>query len=188
MLEKVKAGTRPKQFFSIILTKQMEIIMSTESATLLENQTYDEIALEQTATYSKKVTEQDITLFAMVSGDVNPVHMDEVFAKNTPFGGRIAHGMLTGALVSAALAMKLPGPGTVYLNQSLKFKAPVMINDEITVKLTVINKRDDRKFVTLDCEISNQNGKTVAAGEAMVIAPTEKMSIPAPKLPMVTIS
>lgn len=162
--------------------------MTSQQRTTLENITYDEIELDQTATYTKTVTEQDITLFAMVSGDVNPVHMDEEFAKNTPFGGRIAHGMFTGALVSAALAMELPGPGTVYLNQSLKFKAPVMIGDEITVNLKVINKRDDRKFVTLDCDITNQAGKTVAAGEAMVIAPTEKMSIPAPKLPEVTLS
>lgn len=162
--------------------------MSTQYPTTLENLTYDEISIDQTATYSKTVTEQDITLFAMVSGDINPVHMDEAFAQNTPFGGRIAHGMFTGALVSAALAMKLPGPGTVYLNQSLKFKAPVMIGDEITVNLKVIKKRDDRKFVTLDCDITNQEGKTVAAGEAMVMAPTEKMSMPAPVLPKVTLS
>lgn len=162
--------------------------MTAQQTAVLENTTYDEIDLDQTATYSKLVTEQDITLFAMVSGDINPVHMDEEFAKNTPFGGRIAHGMFTGALVSAALAMELPGPGTVYLNQSLKFKAPVMIGDEITVNLKVVKKRDDRKFVTLDCDITNQHGTTVATGEAMVIAPTEKMSIPAPKLPTVTLS
>lgn len=162
--------------------------MSSQHASILTNITYDEIELDQTANYKKVITEQDITLFAMVSGDVNPVHMDEEFAKTTPFGGRIAHGMLTGALVSAALAMELPGPGTVYLNQSLKFKAPVMIGDEITVNLTVTKKRDDRKFVTLDCKITNQKGKTVAAGEAMVIAPTEKMAIPAPKLPKVTLA
>jgi acyl dehydratase len=155
---------------------------------MLENVTYDEIEIGQTATYTKTVSDQDLKLFALVSGDVNPVHMDEEFAKTTPFGGRIAHGMYTGALVSAALAMELPGPGTVYLNQSLKFKAPVMINDTITVNLEVTAKRDDRKFVTLDCKITNQHGKVVAAGEAMVIAPSEKMSIPAPTLPTVTLS
>lgn len=162
--------------------------MASSVQTMLENITYDEIQIDQTATYSKTVTEQDITLFAMVSGDVNPVHMDEGYAQNTPFGGRIAHGMFTGALVSAALAMKLPGPGTVYLNQSIKFKAPVMIGDEITVTLKVIKKRDDRKFVTLDCNVTNQTGKTVAAGEAMVIAPTEKMTLPTPELPKISLN
>ena len=87
------------------------------------NFTYDEITIGQTASYSKLIEEQDIQLFAAVSGDVNPVHLDAEFAANTQFNGRIAHGMLTGAIISAALAMELPGPGTIYLGQSPAFQA-----------------------------------------------------------------
>jgi len=155
--------------------------------TILENFTYDEISLDQTAEYVRTVTEQDLTLFAAVSGDVNPVHLDEDFAKTTRFGGRIAHGMLTGALFSAALACVLPGPGTVYLNQSLRFTAPVKIGDTITVRLKVTAKRDSRRFVTLECEAVNQHGDTVATGVAEVIAPVEKVKITAPTLPTITL-
>lgn len=150
---------------------------------MLENITFDEITIGQQATYSKTLTELDVALFAATSGDVNPVHLDEAYASTTMFKGRIAHGMWTGGLVSAALAMKLPGPGTIYLNQNLKFTAPVRIGDTITVELTVTAKREDRKFVTLDCQVRNQAGKTVASGVAEVIAPTEKLRLEAPKLP-----
>lgn len=154
----------------------------------ISNIVYDEIEINQTANYEKKVTEKDIQLFAAVSGDTNPVHMDEAYAQTTPFAGRIAHGMLTGAHVSAALAMKLPGPGTIYLNQSIKFKHPVRINDTLNTVLTVTAKRDDRKFVTLDCKVSNQDGTLVASGEAMVIAPTEKLSLEMPELPDISVA
>jgi 3-hydroxybutyryl-CoA dehydratase len=157
------------------------------AVTMLENFTYDEISLDQTAEYTRTVTERDITLFAAISGDVNPVHLDEDFAKTTRFGGRIAHGMITGALVSAALACVLPGPGCIYLNQSLRFTAPVRIGDTITVRLKVTAKRDDRRFVTLDCEAANQNGETVATGVAEVIAPKEKIQVKASDLPAITL-
>ena len=98
----------------------------------LTNHTFDELEIGQTASYSKTCTEEDILLFAKVSGDVNPVHLDEEFASNTQFGKRIAHGMYTGALISAALALNLPGPGSIYLGQNLKFRAPVRIGDELT--------------------------------------------------------
>ncbi len=111
----------------------------------LGNFTYDEIAIGQTARYSKLIEERDIQLFAAVSGDVNPVHLDAEFAAGTPFGERIAHGMLTGAIISAALAMELPGPGTVYLSQSLKFRLPVKFGDTITVALEVTDKQDRRQ-------------------------------------------
>lgn len=155
--------------------------------TILENFTYDEISLGQTAEYVRTVTERDVTLFAAMSGDINPVHLDEEFARTTRFGGRIAHGMMTGALVSAALACVLPGPGTIYLNQSLRFTAPVKIGDAITVRLKVIAMRDDRRFVTLDCEAVNHNGEAVATGTAEVIAPREKMKLKAPELPAITL-
>jgi 3-hydroxybutyryl-CoA dehydratase len=153
----------------------------------LNNYTYDEISIGQTASYSKAVTEQDIALFAAVSGDVNPVHLDEAFAATTQFKGRIAHGMLTGAFVSAALAMELPGPGTIYLGQTLRFRLPVKIGDIITVNLEVTEKRDDKKFVTLECKAVNQNGKTVASGSAEVMAPAQKMQITRPDLPRVEV-
>ena len=153
----------------------------------LSNYTYDEISIGQTASYTKAVTDQDIQLFAAVSGDVNPVHLDAAFAATTPFKDRIAHGMLTGAFVSAALAMELPGPGTIYLGQTLRFRLPVKIGDTITVQLEVTAKRDDKKFVTLDCKAVNQNGKTVASGSAEVMALAEKLLIDRPELPRVQV-
>lgn len=153
----------------------------------LSNYTYDEISIGQTASYSKLIAEKDIQLFAAISGDVNPVHLDEAFAANTPFKGRIAHGMLTGAVISAAIAIELPGPGTIYLGQTLRFRLPVKIGDTVTVQLEVTGKRDDKKFVTLDCKVINQDGKTVATGVAEVMAPGEKMQIPRPDLPRVEV-
>jgi 3-hydroxybutyryl-CoA dehydratase len=153
----------------------------------LTNYTYDEISIGQTASYSKLVEEKDIQLFAAVSGDVNPVHLDAQFAATTQFKERIAHGMLTGAVISAALALELPGPGTIYLGQSLRFRLPVKIGDEITVQLEVTEKRDDKGFVTLDCKAVNQRGKVVASGTAEVMAPTEKLVIERPSLPTVTV-
>jgi len=153
----------------------------------LSNYTYDEITIGQTASYTKVIEEKDIQLFAAVSGDVNPVHLDADFAAGTPFKERIAHGMLTGAIISAALALELPGPGTIYLGQTLRFRLPVKIGDTVTVELEVTEKRDDKKFVTLDCKARNQNGKVVASGNAEVMAPAEKVSIPRPPLPQVEV-
>ncbi len=143
----------------------------------VSNFTYDEISIGQTASFNKQVGEQDVSLFSALSGDVNPVHLDESYAAGTIFGERIAHGMLTGAIISAALAMELPGPGTVYLGQTLRFTRPVKIGDRITVHLEVTGKRDDKGFVTLDCKVLNQNDKLVASGEAQVLAPSEKITI-----------
>lgn len=153
----------------------------------LSNYTFDEIEIGQTAHYTSTVTETDIQLFAKVSGDVNPVHLDAEFAAGTQFGERIAHGMLTGAIVSAAIALKLPGPGTIYLGQSLRFRQPVKIGDEVTVELEVTEKREGRNYVTLNCTVVNQAGKKVATGIAEVMAPTEKMRMAAPQLPPITI-
>jgi len=153
----------------------------------LGNYTYEEIALGQTASYSKTIGERDIQLFAAVSGDVNPVHLDPDFAATTPFGERIAHGMLTGAVISAALAMELPGPGTIYLGQTLRFRLPVKIGDTITVSLEVTDKQDRRRIITLDCEARNGSGKLVATGTAEVMAPAGKLSIDRPALPRVEI-
>jgi 3-hydroxybutyryl-CoA dehydratase len=155
--------------------------------TQLSNFTYDEIQIGQTARYSKVVESRDIQLFAAVSGDVNPVHLDADFAATTPFKGPIAHGMLTGALISAALALELPGPGTIYLGQSLRFRLPVRPGDAISIQLEVTEKRDKRKVVTLDCKAFNQNDKLVASGTAEVMAPTEKLVIDKPEIPAIQI-
>lgn len=154
---------------------------------MIESIPYDALEIGQSAEYSKTVTEQDIVLFAAISGDVNPVHLDEAYAHTTVFGERIAHGMLTGSLVSAALAMTLPGPGSIYLGQSLKFRRPVKINDTITVRLEVTDKRDGKNIVTLDCKVTNQHGDVVATGTADVIAPTEKIQLKTPTLPNIQI-
>lgn len=151
----------------------------------LSNYTYDEINIGQVASYSKEIGEQDIQLFAIVSGDNNPVHLDAEFAAGTPFKERIAHGMLSGAVISAAIALELPGPGTIYLGQSMRFRRPVKIGDTITVELEITDKRDDKKFVTLDTKVVNQDGEVVVTGTAEVIAPPEKLVLDPPQLPTI---
>ncbi len=153
----------------------------------ISNFTFDEISIGQTATYSRKIGEQEVLLFAAASGDVNPVHLDAEYAAGTIFKERIAHGMMTGAIISAALALELPGPGTIYLGQTLRFRLPVKIGDELTVKLEVTGKREDRKFVTLDCVVVNQHGKTVASGTAEVMPPAAKTIIEKPPMPRVRV-
>ena len=152
---------------------------------LLENHTFEELTPGQRASFSKTLTETDIALFAAVSGDVNPVHMDEAFASQTLFKGRIAHGMWTAGLISAAIAMELPGPGSIYLGQTLSFRAPVRLGDTITVTLEVLEKHPEKNKVSLSCTATNQDGKTVVSGQAEVMAPTEKLAIPRPPLPKV---
>jgi acyl dehydratase len=153
----------------------------------ITNFTFDEIQIGQAATYSRTITEREITLFAAASGDVNPLHLDAAYAATTPFGEPIAHGILSASLVSAAIALKLPGPGVVYVSQSLRFLRPVKVGDELTARIQVTAKREDKKFVTLDCEIVNQHGKPVVTGQAEVLAPSEKLSIDTPSLPAISI-
>lgn len=155
--------------------------------TVLENKTFDEIRIGQEARYSKTLTEDDITLFAAVSGDINPIHLDAEYAATTMFKERIAHGAWTSAVISAALALELPGPGTIYLGQTLQFRAPVKIGDTLTIELKVTAKRDDKPIITLACRAVNQQGKTVATGEAEVMAPTTKIRCNAPQLPPIAI-
>ena len=127
----------------------------------------------------------DIDLFAILSGDVNPAHLDEAYAAQTPFHKVIAHGMWGGTLISTLLGTRLPGPGTIYMGQQLRFLRPVCLGDEITVTVTVADKRDDKRVVTLDCVCTNQAGKAVISGTAEVMAPSEKVrreSAPLPDL------
>jgi len=152
----------------------------------LENVTYDELNEGDTATFTRTLTEDDLHLFAAVSGDVNPVHLDAEFAANTMFKERIAHGMWSGSLVSAALATVMPGPGTIYLEQNLAFKRPVKLDDTITVKLKVLRK-EPKNRVVVECDVRNQNDQQVVVGEAKVIAPKDKVKLNKPNLPEITI-
>ena len=153
----------------------------------IENVTFDELEIGQKAEYTRRVTEEEILLFAKVSGDTNPVHLDEEFAAATQFGGRIAHGMLTGAFISAAVALNMPGPGSIYLGQTMSFKRPVMIGDTLTVKLEVASKREGKNIAVLNCNVVNQHGKTVVKGEATALVPTEKVIVETPELPPISI-
>ena len=154
---------------------------------LLENHPINELVVGQRANYSKTLTEQDVILFAACSGDVNPVHLDKEYAATTPFGEPIGHGMWTGALVSAAIATCLPGPGSVYRSQSLSFKHPVKIGDTVTITLVISEIKERVKLVTIECEAHNQDGKLVAKGVAEVIAPAEKLNIKAGEVPEIKI-
>ena len=131
---------------------------------------FDELSVGQAAEMSRVVGVADIEAFAEVSGDNNPVHLDEAYAKTTTFGERIAHGMLSAAYISAVLGAKLPGRGVIYLSQSLRFRRPVKVGDLVVARVTVKALNPSRGHVTLDtvCEVS---GKTVIDGEALVIAP-----------------
>jgi 3-hydroxybutyryl-CoA dehydratase len=154
---------------------------------LLENYPINELVVGQRANYSKTLTEQDIILFAACSGDVNPVHLDKEYAATTPFGEPIGHGMWTGALVSAAIATRLPGPGSVYRSQNLSFKHPVKVGDTVTVTLIVSEIKERIKLVAIECEAHNQDGKLIAKGIAEVIAPAEKLNINAGEVPHIRI-
>lgn len=130
---------------------------------------YEAIKVGDNASFSKTITEADITLYGAVSGDFNPVHFDGVYASGTMFKNRIAHGMLTAGLISAVIGMQLPGPGTVYLSQTLSFRAPVYIGDTITARVEVLEKKDEKNQIKLNTTCSNQNGKDVLIGEALVM-------------------
>ncbi len=152
---------------------------------LLENVTFNELALNQTASLTRKLEQKDIELFASVSGDINPAHLDEDYAKDDIFHGIVGHGMWLGSLISTVLGTILPGPGTIYLEQCIKFKKPVRIGDDVTVTVRVSDKEENRSIVTFDCACVNQNGDVVADGQAVVLAPVDKISIEAPELPVI---
>ena len=142
----------------------------------IENRTFGEVKVGDTASITRTLTHKDIELFAIMSGDVNPAHVDEEFAKSDMFHKIIAHGMWGGALISTVLGTQLPGPGAIYLSQSLRFRRPVGLGDQITVTVKVTEKDEEKHRITLDCQAINQNGDNVISGTAEVIAPTEKIS------------
>jgi phosphate acetyltransferase len=151
----------------------------------IENKTYDEIRVGDSASLQRTLTERDIQLFAVMSGDVNPAHVDAEYAKSSLFHEVIAHGLWGGSLISTVLGTLYPGPGTVYIDQSLHFSRPVTLGDTITVSVTVKEKFDRTRHVALDCKCVNQDGRTVISGVAEVLAPSEKIRRHRAQLPEV---
>ena len=149
----------------------------------IENITFDELEIGQSAELVRTLTLQDIQAFAAVSGDTNPAHLDPDYANDTRFHGVIAHGMWGGALISAVLGTQFPGPGTIYLQQNLHFTRPVHVGDTLQVRVEVQEKEATKHHVTLQCEILNQRGEQVLNGLARVIAPQHKVRRPQPEAP-----
>ncbi len=143
----------------------------------IENKTFDEIEVGDSANLVRTLTKKDILLFAYLSGDINPLHLNEEFAEESIFHQIIGPGMWEGALISAVLGSQLPGPGTIYLSQNLKFYRPVAIGDEITTSASVVDKRPDKNIVVLYCKCENQDNQEVVSGMAEVIAPADKITI-----------
>jgi len=133
--------------------------------------TINEIKIGDKSSYSRTVCEADVILFGGVSGDLNPAHFNEEYSKNTMFKGRIAHGMLSAGYISTVLGMHLPGPGTIYLSQELKFTAPVKFGDTITATVEVIEKLEEKNRLILETICTNQKGDIVVKGKAVVMPP-----------------
>lgn len=140
----------------------------------IENVTFEEIQIGQTASLQRTVTREDIELYAAVSGDINPAHVDEAFATDALQSDIVAHGMWTGSLVSALLATVLPGAGTVYLGQDFRFRRPISVGELVTASVTAKEKRPSHNIVQFECRCVNRDGKEVLTGTADVIAPTER--------------
>ena len=139
----------------------------------LNGHDFEDMHVGMTATYAKTITEADIVLFAGASGDNNAMHTNEEFAATTPFKGRIAHGMLSASVISAAIANKLPGPGTIYMKQSLEFRAPVRAGDTVHATVTVRSMQAEKKRVVLET-VCTVRGTVVITGEALVKATSHK--------------
>jgi acyl dehydratase len=138
---------------------------------------YDALVIGEEASFSKTITETDVYLFAGISGDFNPMHVNEAFAKLTPFKTRIAHGALSQSLIAPVLGMKLPGLGTVAVEVTCRFKAPTHFGDTITARARVKEKMEEKRWVRMALLWTNQRGETVAEGEAVVIPPPEMGSL-----------
>ena len=133
--------------------------------------TYGQLEVGDSSEFSKTISEADVYLYAGISGDLNPAHINEVYAQGTFFKNRIAHGMLTAGFISAVIGMQLPGPGTIYMGQSLEFLAPVRIGDTVTARVEVLEKIDEKKRVRLRTTCINQDGTKLISGEALVSPP-----------------
>ena len=151
----------------------------------IENRTFDEINIGDGASLDRTLTEHDITLFAVMSGDINPAHVDPEYAKSSRFREVIGHGMWSGALISTVLGTEFPGPGTIYLGQDLRFRRPVKVGDTITINVQATEKDAAKGKVVLKTECVNQDGEVVVSGTAEVIAPTEKVRRARVDLPVI---
>lgn len=157
------------------------------AAGMIENVTFDEIKIGQSASLSRCLTASDIELFATVSGDFNPAHFQKDAAEDGLLQKVIGHGMWSASLISGVLGTQLPGPGTVYRGQDLKFHKPVALGDVVTATVTVIDKNPDDNLVTFDCVCTNGDGEQVISGVAIVRAPVKKASLEAPDMPRVQV-
>lgn len=153
---------------------------------MIENRPFDELRLGDQASLVRTLGSADIELFAVMSGDVNPAHVDQEYARGDIFHKVIAHGMWSGTLISTVLGTMLPGPGTIYLSQSLRFLHPIGVGDTVTVSAEVVELHPGQHRVKLDCRVVNQNDELLVTGMAEVIAPTEKICRPRIELPEVT--
>lgn len=138
---------------------------------MMKGLTMQEIQMGDVSTFTKTVTEGDITLFAGVSGDFNPAHINAVEAEKGMFGRRIAHGMLSAGFISTVLGTQLPGPGTIYMGQELRFVKPVFIGDTVTAICTVVERNEEKNRLKLETVVENQNGEKVITGYATVMPP-----------------
>jgi 3-hydroxybutyryl-CoA dehydratase len=129
---------------------------------------YSDINVGDEASFAKTITEGDVVQYAGITGDFNPIHINSEYARESMFKERIAHGMLVSGLISAVLGTQLPGPNSIYLGQNLKFTAPVKFGDTVTAVVTVTEKRDDKRIITLKTTVSNQHGDVVVDGSAVV--------------------
>jgi len=158
-----------------------------ENKKSLTSKIYDDINIGDSANLTRTLTQKDIQLFAIVTGDMNPAHLDEAYAKTDIFRQIIGHGMWTASMFSSLLGMQLPGLGTIYLGQTLKFLAPVKLGDTITASVKVISKDEKHKRVTLATICANQNGDHVLEGEALVLPPAERVTWNVKELPEIQI-
>jgi phosphate acetyltransferase len=159
-----------------------------ELSEFIENRTYDEIQVGDQSVLTRTLRPEDIQLFAIMSGDVNPAHVDPEYARSSMFHEVIAHGMWGGALISTVLGTEFPGPGTIYISQTLKFSRPVKVGDTITITVKCTQKFEHNKHMIFDCLCTNQDGLKVIVGEAEVLAPTEKIKRARMAMPEITIS
>jgi acyl dehydratase len=153
----------------------------------IENRTFEEIEVGESAVLERTLSWRDVELFAVMSGDINPAHVDEEYARSDRFHGIVAHGMWGASLISTLLGTRLPGPGTIYLEQTLRFRHPIAIGDTISVSVAVASKDATRYRVVLECRCANQQGEIVIDGTATVLAPTEKVRRPRFVLPEVSL-
>lgn len=162
--------------------------MNGHAQEFIENCTYDELTIGQSATLTRTLRPEDVKLFAIVSGDVNPSVVDPEFAESGMFREIIAHGMWSGSLISTVFGTQLPGPGTILIDQSLHFSRPVTIGDTITITVTVKEKHDHNKHVLFDCLCLNQDKLAVVRGTAEILAPIDKIRRAKVHLPHITIA